>query len=87
VWHKVHSAFQREYGDVEAIRLRRKLEVRMHVDPPDSEGVGRQGLHGRVDHVIAQRDVHLARSGPGHTMTGGDHVEQAGANANAMRIN
>lgn len=72
--HKVDLSFQREHRDVVTVRLRRELEVRMHVDAPDPEGVGGQWLNGRVDHVIAECHMDLSWRGPGYTMACGDHV-------------
>lgn len=72
--HKVHRPLQCQDGHIEAIRLWREFEVRMHIDAPHAERVRWQWFNGGVDYVIAESDVNLARCGTRHTMTGGDDV-------------
>lgn len=74
MWHEVHCAFQCQHGDIEAIRLWRELEVGMHIDATHAKGVGGQRFNGRIDDIIAQRNVHLTGCGTRHTMTGSDHM-------------
>lgn len=70
VRHIVNGSLQRQHGHIEAIGLRREFEVRMHIDLAHTERVRGQRLDGRIDHIIAERDVHLARTGAGHTVAG-----------------
>lgn len=74
VWHEVNCSLQRQDGDIETIRLRCELEIRMDIDATDAKGVGGQRFHGRVDHIIAKRDVHLTGRGTCHTMPGSHHM-------------
>lgn len=61
VRHVLYRPVQPEHGHVETVGLRRELEERMHADLAHAERVRRQRFHRRVDHVIAQRHLHLAR--------------------------
>lgn len=91
MWHEVHCALQSQHGDIEAIRLGRELEVGMHIDAAYAKGVRGQRFNGRIDDIIAQRDVHLTGRGTCHTMPGGDHMttrdQRAATSATNVNMN
>jgi len=61
VRHVLHRPVQPEHGDVEPVGLRRELEERMDADLAHAERVRGQRFHRGVDHVVAERHLHLAR--------------------------
>lgn len=74
MWHIVHIPIQRQHCHVKAIRLWRELEVGVHVDARHAEGVSWERLHGRVDDVVTERDVHLAWRGARDAVARRHHV-------------
>lgn len=72
--HIMDIPIQRQHGHVKAIRLWSELEVGVHVDARHAECIGRQRFHGRVDDVVAQRNVNLAWRGARDAVTRRHHV-------------
>lgn len=70
----MHGPFEGEHWDIIAIGLWSKFEIGMDIDATNAKGVGRKGLHGRIDHIIPKSDMHLARAGSGDTVASSDHV-------------